>query len=134
MAIILSMIGVLVGAAAIISWIESGAPSPLAKPVPQWITPGEVRATTRDGTLVKARVALDAVNASSRSAVERRLQPVGLMLELSISSLNRDELAEPKGIPRLAHDMRQRINAYLVSEGVEPLRSVAIQDLLYKDI
>ena len=98
---------------------------------PQWVTPGEVRATTRDGTLVRLRVALDAPDSSTRSALESRLQQVGLLLEVSVAALSRSDLAGAEGLARLAHEMLQRLNAYLASEGVAPLKSVAIQDLWY---
>jgi flagellar basal body-associated protein FliL len=131
-AVITALIGVLVGTAATVAWVErTGARSSASQPAPQWVTPSEVRATTRDGTIVKARVALDAVNASNRSAVERRMQQVGLVLELSIGSHSRHELVAPDGISRLAADMLQRLNDYLVAQGADPLRSVAIQDLWY---
>jgi hypothetical protein len=98
------------------------------KPVPRWIDPGEVRATTRDGTIVKLRVELDAPD---RSGVESRLSDVGLLLEVSIGALERSQLVGADGIAALANDMRVRINAFLEASGVAPLRSVVIQDLWY---
>ncbi|TMH26925.1 MAG: flagellar basal body-associated FliL family protein [Betaproteobacteria bacterium] len=131
-AVIGAVIGVLVVVAAGVSSVVnprsmfSGSQSK-----PQWVTPGEVRATTRDGTLVRLRVALDAPDSSTRSALESRLQQVGLLLEVSVAALSRSDLAGAEGLARLAHEMLQRLNAYLASEGVAPLKSVAIQDLWY---
>ena len=128
---ITALIAVIVGVSAGVSTLQT--PHVLARsgPAPQWVTPGEVRATTRDGTIVKVRVALGAPDASSRSAVERRMQQIELVLELSVGAQSRGELIDADGIARLATDMRRRVNAYLRSEGIDPLRSVAIQDLWY---
>jgi flagellar basal body-associated protein FliL len=101
------------------------------RPLPHWVTPGEVRASTRDGTLVKLRVALDTADSSNKSAVESHLREINLLLEVSIGSHERNDLLEASGIVRLAEDMQQRVNAYLETENVPPLRSVVIQDLWY---
>ena len=101
------------------------------KPAPQWVTPGEVRATTRDGTVVKVRVAFDADGASNKSEVENRLYQIGLVLETSVGAQQRDGITGAGGIERLAADMLQRVNSYLEAEGVAPIHSVAIQELWY---
>ena len=90
-----------------------------------------MRATTRDGTLVKTRVAFDAGDASTQSAVQRRLREVTLLLELSIGSVSTPDLAAPRGIERLSRDMLKRVNAYLATAGVAPMKAVAIQDVWY---
>ncbi|WP_280153150.1 flagellar basal body-associated FliL family protein [Piscinibacter sp. XHJ-5] len=107
------------------SWTGAG------RAQPKWVTSGEVRATTRDGTLVKTRVAFDAGDASTKSAVQRRLREVSLLLELSIGAFSTLELAGPHGIERLSQDMLKRVNAYLATDGVAPMKAVAIQDLWY---
>jgi len=119
-------LGVALGAA----WIDMFGPTPSARAVPQWVTPGTVRATTNDGTAVKARVALDVGSSASRDAVQRRMQQVGLVLEVSVGSHRRRELTGAQGIQNLADDMLGRLNDYLDQEGVAPIRSVAIQDLI----
>jgi len=101
------------------------------RPPPRWVMPGEVRATTRDGTIVKLRVALDASTESNQAAVLRRLTQVALLLEVSVGSLTRSELVGAQGIVRLAAEMMRRVNDYLVAEGIAPLKAVAIQDLWY---
>jgi hypothetical protein len=103
------------------------------QPLPEWVTPGEIRASTRDGMLVKVRVALDAADASNRMAVQRRMGQLSLVLETSIGAQGRDELKGPRGMARLADNMRLRANAYLTAEGLQPLASVAIQDLWYAE-
>ena len=130
-AVITALIGVIVGVCAGVSTLQTPHALVRSGPAPQWVTPGEVRATTRDGTIVKVRVALGAPDASSRSAVERRMEQVGLVLELSVGAQSRGELIAADGIAHLATDMKQRVNAYLRSEGIDPLRSVAIEDLWY---
>lgn len=132
LAVIAAVIAVPVGIVSGISWLDlqsgwSGA----GRPLPKWVTSGEVRATTRDGTLVKLRVAFDAGSSSTRSAVQRRMRELGLLLELSIGAHSTPELAGAAGIARLSQDMLRRVNDYLGREGVEPVRSVAIQDLWY---
>ena len=121
-----------IGIAAGARWLDlSAGRSAAGKVLPQWVDPGEVRATTRDGTLVKLRVALDAPD---KSGVERRLREVGLLLEVSVGARDRARLAGLDGIADLAGDMQSRVNQFLEASGVEPLRSVVIQDLWYTQI
>ena len=101
--------------------------------LPDWVVPGELRATTRDGMLVKLRVALDAADASNRSAIQIRMHQVSLLLETCIGTHGRDELKTPQGMVELADDMRTRLNAYLDAEGLKPVASVAIQDFWHTD-
>ena len=54
-----------------------------------------------------------------------------LLLEISIAALSTAELAGSGGIERLSREMLRRVNEYLATEGVPPLRAVAIQDLWY---
>ena len=119
-------LGVALGAA----WIDMFGPTPSGRAAPQWVMPGTVRATTNDGTAVKARVALDVGTSSARDAVQRRMQQVSLVLEVSVGSHRRRELSGSQGIQNLADDMLERLNDYLGQEGVTPIRSVAIQDLI----
>ena len=130
--ILTALVGGLVGTAAMISWVDG--PRLSSQPTPQWVMPSEVRATTQDGTLVKARVALDVASSSNRHAVERRMQQVDLVLQLSIGGRSRRELTAPDGVARLADDMRRQLNAYLLAEGADPVRSVAIQDIWYTSL
>jgi flagellar basal body-associated protein FliL len=130
--VIAALIAVPMAIVAGINWLDlNDSWSGAGRPLPKWVTAGEVRATTRDGTLVKLRVALDVGDSSTRSAVERRLREVGLLLELSIAAQSSAELAGDQGIARLSRDMQRRIDDYLATEGVGPLKGVAIQDLWY---
>jgi len=92
---------------------------------------GSWQTNTRDGTLVKVRVSLDAGTSSNRTAVQRNLYEVGLVLEVSVGARITPELIGSEGIERLSSDMLTRVNAYLDAKGIGRLNSVAIQDLWY---
>ncbi len=133
-AVVAALICVPVGVSLGMSWIELpwSEPEP-TRAVPEWVALPQVRATTIDGTVVKARVALDVPSSSAKSSIQRNVQQVGLVLEVSIAQQTREQIGSPQGIPSLAEDMRDRLNAYLGSEEPEPaVRAVAIQDLLVK--
>ena len=97
----------------------------------RWLTSGDLRATTTDGTLVKLRVAFEARDQSTVSALQQRLRDVGLLLELVIAEHRHDEVVGSQGIQRLSQAMLARVNAYLAIEHVEPVRAVMIQDIWY---
>jgi len=132
----LLFVGTLVGVPAAVifggSWFDIPRAVPGDKrPLPEWVNPGEVRANTRDGTLVKLRVSLDAGTSRNKSAVERHLREVAQVLEVSVGERHTSDLFGAKGIQRLASDMLTRVNAYLDAEGIGRLNAVAIQDLWY---
>ncbi len=115
------------------SWFEMARAVPGdTRPLPQWVVPGDVRASTSDGALVKVRVALDASTSSNKSAIEHRLRDVTTVLQVSVGDQSVADLAGGRGIRQLETDMQRRINAYLQGEGLDPLKAVAIQDLWYK--
>lgn len=131
-----ALVAVPIGVAVGLSWVDlpwsDAAP---ARPVPDWVSLPQIRATTVDGTVVKARVALDVPGAVAKNAIQRNTQQVGLLLEVSIAQQTREQIGSPKGIARLSDDMRDRLNAYLgAGAGDEDaaVKSVAIQDLLVK--
>lgn len=127
-AVIAMPIGVAVG----MSWVDlpfdgSAEASP---PTPDWVPMPQVRATTIDGSFVKARVALDVAGASTRGTIQRNTQQVGLVLETAVAAHTRDQIRSARGIDELSVDMRERLNRYLGAEGERAVRSVAIQDLI----
>lgn len=129
LAVIAALIAVPAGIVGGIDWLDlSSGWSGAGRPLPKWVTSGELRATTRDGTLVKLRVAFDAGSSSTKSAVQRRMRELGLLMELSIGAHSAPELAGAQGLARLSQDMLRRVNDYLGREGVDPVKSVAIQD------
>lgn len=101
------------------------------RPLPQWITPGEVRSTTRDGAIMKLRVSMDAATWSNRQAIEHRLMPITQVLKVSAGARRADDLVGSQGIERLSKDLLVSVNAYLDAEGLKPLHSLAVQDLWY---
>jgi flagellar basal body-associated protein FliL len=114
-----------------INWLDLGTAS-RGRPVPRWMTSGEVHATTSDGTVVKVRVAFATGDASTKSAMSSQRREIGLLLQLSVAAQTTQQLAGQDGIEHLADDMLQRVNAYLAASGLQPVRDVAIQDLWYK--
>lgn len=114
------------------SWFEVPRAVPGdTRPLPEWVNPGDVRANTRDGTLVKVRVALDAGTSSNKSAVRQRLREIGQVLEVSVGDRKTSDLYGSQGIQQLSSDMLARVNNYLDAEGIDRLNGVAIQDLWY---
>ena len=135
-ALVLAAIGAIVlipaGIFAGVRWLDyNGGWSGSSRMQARWLTSGDLRATTSDGTLVKLRVAFEAGSQGTVSALQQRLRDVGLMLELCISERRHDEVIGAQGIERLSRDMLARVNAYLETEQVEPVKAVMIQDIWY---
>lgn len=133
-AVVTALISVPVGVSVGMSWVDMPwSEAARTQAAPDWVALPAVRATTSDGTVVKARVALDVPGSSAKSAIQRNVQQVGLLLEVSIAQQSRAQIGSPEGITHLASDMRERLNAYLDGDADEPaVKSVAIQDLLVK--
>lgn len=126
---IAGIVGVPAGMAAALQWIEVGSDS--ATPAePRWLTPDALRAMTQDGTLVKARVALEPGSGGSQSALRLRLREIDQLLNVSVLAHSREQISGADGLARLTDDMLRRVNRYLVAEGVTPLRSIAIVELV----
>lgn len=122
-----------IGIAASLAWVELPWNDTPARSTPEWVALPQLRATTSDGTVVRARVALDVPGAMTKAQIQRNTQQVGLLLELSVAARTRAELGGPEGIRALSVDMRERLNDYLgVAEGEKGVVAVAIQDLLIK--
>lgn len=134
-AILTALVAVPVGVSLGMNWVDlPWSESSKVQAAPDWLALPTVRATTSDGTVVKARVALDVSNSAARSAIQRNVQQVGLLLEVSIAQQSRAQIGSAQGIPHLAQDMRERLNEYLDADasGAPPVKSVVIQDLLVK--
>jgi len=123
-------IGIAIGLAAVETPWSARSSSGTAAP-PEWVAMPPLRATTRDGTAVRARVALDVQSSLTKATIQRNTQQVGLLLEVSVASHNREQLRSAEGIQGLSDDMRGRINDYLGGDD-DAVRAVAIQDLLVK--
>ena len=129
-AVIAVLIALPVGVSVGMSWVDLPWSNDDSHTSPEWVALPQLRATTIDGTVVKARVALDVDSAAARNAIQRRTQQVGLLLEVSVASRSKAQIRSPEGIEELSRDMRRRLNRYLESEGTEVVKSVAIQDLI----
>lgn len=131
--VVLGIVGVPLAVAVGLSWVEMPWSTSDGRATPEWVTLPQLRATTSDGTVVRARVALDVPSTLLKSTIQRNTQQVGLLLELSVAARSRAELGGTDGIRGLGDDMRSRLNEYLgVDPGDPGVRSVAIQDLLIK--
>lgn len=119
-------IGVSVG----MKWVDMPWSDAQERAVPEWVALPQLRATTLDGSVVKARVALDVDSSAVRGTIQRRVQQVGLLLEVSVASRSKEQIRSPDGIEDLSRDMRERLNHYLESEADNAVRAVAIQDLI----
>lgn len=133
-AVLTALVAVPVGVSVGMKWVDMPWSEPSrVQAAPDWLALPLVRATTSDGTVVKARVALDVADNAAKSTIQRNVQQVGLLLEVSIAQQTRAQIGSTQGIPRLAEDMRDRLNEYLDGdEAAPPVKSVAIQDLLVK--
>jgi flagellar basal body-associated protein FliL len=124
------LVAVPVGVSVGMSWVDLPWSDAPAKSTPEWVAVPQLRATTIDGAVVKARVALDVESAAARSAIQRSIQQVGLVLEISVASRSEEQVRAPGGIAMLSDDMRKRLNRYLEAEGSDVVKAVAIQDLI----
>ena len=133
-AVLTALVAVPVGVSLGMKWVDLPWSEPSrVQATPDWLALPVVRATTSDGTVVKARVALDVADNAAKSTIQRNVQQVGLLLEVSIAQQTRAQIGSSQGIPRLAEDMRDRLNEYLDGDdAAPPVKSVAIQDLLVK--
>ncbi len=130
-----ALVAVPVGVSLGMNWVDlPWSEASKVQAAPEWLALPTVRATTSDGTVVKARVALDVADSAARSTIQRNVQQVGLLLEVSIAQQSRAQIGSAQGIPHLAQDMRDRLNEYLDADAADapPVKSVAIQDLLVK--
>lgn len=112
------------------SWIDwSDAPAASSE-APKWVGSETVRATSSDGEVVKARVAIDADAASTRSVLESNRRDVALLMQISIASQDRKAMRGAEGMTRLSDDMRDRLNTFLAGHQVPGVKQVIVQDLL----
>ena len=128
--ILAAIVGVPVGVVGGMRWVESASGLRDTPDEPRWLTPDALRAMTQDGTLVKARVALEAGGDTNMAALRLRLREINQLLNMSVLSHRREQIEGAAGLARLSADMLARINRFLESEGVAPLRSVAITELV----
>ena len=128
---VLWLVVLLIGIPAAAVWALAVYRSDGSPAAPDWVTPDQIRATTRDGIGVRAKVSMDVPDMSVCMDIERRRSQVGLLLQASVAGHDRRQLSGPDGLERLSDDMRDRMNDYLASDGSEPVRSVAVQHILF---
>jgi hypothetical protein len=124
------VIGIPVAIGVAAYWIDLPDPRTVSAAAPKWVGSETVRATTSDGEVVKARVAIDAGAASTRSVLENNRREVGLLMQISIASQDRNAVRGAEGMQRLSDDMRERLNTLLASHQVPGVKRVIVQDLL----
>lgn len=112
------------------SWIDWSDPVAVSGEAPKWVGSETVRATTSDGEVVKARVAIDAGDASTRSVLEENRRDVALLMQISIASQDRNAVRGAEGMRRLSEDMRERLNTFAAGHQVPGVKQVIVQDLL----
>ena len=130
-AAILVLVGLPAAVATGASWVDwADSAQPAEQAPPSWVTTEPVRATSGDGEVIKARVALDAPDAQTRSLIQKQPQQVALLLQLSVAEHERGNAEGSERVQRLAADIESRINEYLVANKVPPVREAVIQDLV----
>lgn len=108
-----------------LDWSDDGAGA-----APRWLSTETVRATSGDGEVVKARVALDAPDADTRAWIDSRRRQVTLLMQISVAEQQLGSEAGADRVQRLARGMRDRLNGVLVASEVPPVRDLVIQDLV----
>lgn len=122
--------GLLMAKAAGASWLEWADNTEAGGSQPRWMNPETVRATSADGQVVRAKVVVDAPDADTRALLTRRAGQVSLLLQVSVAEHERGDAAGGERIEKLAEEIRDRLNGFLVASGVPPVRDVVIQDLV----
>ena len=128
------LIGIPAAVAFGLSWTGWSGVTGGERAAPAWVQSETVRATTSDGSVVTARVAIDAGNADTKAALESERKQVGLMLQNSVGAEPQHKLSGPTGVARLSENVRDQLNGFLESRQVPPVREVFVQDLLIKSL
>lgn len=111
-----------------VDWADSTSGTEQAPP--SWVTAEPVRATSSSGEVIKARVALDAPAPETRSLIQSQPQQVALLLQISVAEHDPGDAEGSERVQQLAAHIETRVNAYLVSHKVPPVREAVIQDLV----
>ncbi len=112
-------------------WVDgSDSTSGGEQAAPSWVSTEPVRATTGSGEVIKARVALDAPAAETRSLIQGQPQQVALLLQISVAEHDPAGAEGSERVQQLAAHIETRLNAYLASHKVPPVREAVIQDFV----
>jgi flagellar basal body-associated protein FliL len=117
-----------------VSWVRVSEPTPSGQAAPNWVRSESVQATTSDGESVKARVAIDASDRSSRASLEENRTQVAMMLQICLGAHDRPTLQRAGGMNKLSKDMERRLNEFLAARHEAPVRAVVVQDLLFSKV
>jgi flagellar basal body-associated protein FliL len=111
-------------------WLD-GRDAPRTRAEPHWLAIETVRATSRDGDYVKARVALDVPDADTRAWLSSRQRQVALLMQVSVAEYENHGAAGGARVQRLADDIRERLNDALEASQVPPVRDVVVEDMVF---
>ncbi|MFM9916065.1 MAG: hypothetical protein ACKVOX_09690 [Rhizobacter sp.] len=131
---VILLIGIPVAVAIGASWVRLSEPAKTDRPAPNWVRSEAVQATTSNGDSVKAQVAFDAAEGSTRAVLEANRTQVALLMQISLGAYDRPTIQDAQGMQRLSKDMRSRLNAFLAEHGAAPVREVIIQDLFFSKL
>lgn len=113
------------------SWLNPADADKSSAVQPNWVSLDTIRATSGDGEVVKARMALDAPDPDTRAWLRNRPHQVALLLQISVAEYENGDAAGAERVQRLGADTRSRLNKFLVAHHVPPVRDVVVQDLVY---
>lgn len=131
---VVAAIVVLVGLPAALAtgarWVDWADSTSGEQAAPSWVNTEPVRATTSSGEAIKARVALDAPAAETRSLIQGQPQQVALLLQISVAEHDPGTAEGSERVQLLAAHIENRLNAYLTAHKVPPVREAVIQDFV----
>ncbi len=129
---LLLLVGLISGAALATTW--RAEPSAWVNPrsTPHWLPAESVRATSRDGDIVRARVALDAPDPDTRAWIRSHAGQLELLLQVGVSQFQDDGVGGAQRVQRLGTDIRTHVNTFLSAHHVPPVRDVMIEDLMIR--
>ena len=110
-----------------VDWSDSSAPEGVT---PSWLPPETVRATSNNGEVIKAKVALDVPDEDTRSWIKGHPQQVTLAMQIGVSEHDNGDAEGAARVQRLTASIEERLNDHLVANQVPPVREVVIQDLV----
>ena len=113
------------------SWVDwSDKPTAEQAAAPNWLPAETVRATSSDGEVIKAKVALDVPDSDTRSWIKSRPQQVALVMQIAVAEHDHGDAEGAARVQRLSADLHERLNDYLEAHQVPPVRDLVIQDLV----
>lgn len=131
---VILVIGIPIAVAIGASWVRFSETTKSGRPAPNWVRSEAVQATTSNGDSVKAQIAIDASDSTTRAALEANRTQVALLLQISLGAHDRRTLQGDGGMQRLSKDMAQRLNAFLAARNAAPVHEVVIQDLFFSKV